>query len=97
MLSKGSNYCIPVPYIDLLNVQTEFENLYQEIRPFLKQQQETEFKRILIYLYSKFKSSYFHFKNTGMQNLTKEEQLSLKSLKNDQSIIICKPDKSQGF
>ena len=95
-LSKGLNYCIPVPYLDLLNVQTEFENLYQEIRPFLKQQQKTEFKRILINLYSKFKSSYFHFKNTGIQNLTKEEQLSLKSLKNDQSIIICKPDKGQG-
>ena len=31
-----------------------------------------------------------------MQNLTKEEQLSLKSLKNDQSIIIYKPDKIQG-
>ena len=30
-----------------------------------------------------------------MQNLTNEEELSLKSLKNDQSIIKCKPDKGQ--
>ena len=52
-------------------------------------------KRILINLHSKLKSSYFHFKNTRMQNLTNEEQLSLKSLKNDQSIIKCKPDKGQ--
>ena len=76
-------------------MQTELENLSQEIRS-NKPQQKAEFKRILISLCSKFKSSYFHFKNTGMQNLTKEEQLSPKSLNNDQSIITCKPDKGQG-
>ena len=31
-----------------------------------------------------------------MQSLTKEEQQPLKSLTNDQSIIICKPNKGQG-
>ena len=72
---KSLNYCIAVLYLGLLNVQTQFENLFQEIRYLLKQQQKTEFKRILLNLYRKFKSSYFYFKNTGMQNLTKEEQL----------------------
>ena len=74
-IRKGLNYRIAVPYLGLPHVQTQFENLFQKFRYLFKQQQKTEFKRILINLYYKFKSSYFHFKNTGMQNLTKEEQL----------------------
>ena len=31
-IRKGLNYCILVPYLDLLNVQTEFEYIHQKIR-----------------------------------------------------------------
>ena len=34
--NKGLNYCILVPYLDLLNVQTGFENFYQKIWSSLK-------------------------------------------------------------
>ena len=94
-IRKGLNYCIPVPYPDLLNLQTHFENFYQEIWYLFKQQQKTEFKRTLNNLYRKFKSSYFYFKNTGMQNLTKAKQLSIKILKNNQSIIIVSQTKAK--
>ena len=95
-LNKGLNYSILSPHLDLLNLQTEFENLYQEIRPILQQPQRTELKRMLLNFYSKYKSSYFHYRKNGFHNISQDEENALKSLKNDSSIVICKPDKGQG-
>ena len=62
LLSKGLNFGIYLLYLNLIEVQKEFENLYQEIRSILNYNQQTEFKRILLNLYCEYKLSYFHLR-----------------------------------
>ena len=70
--------------------------MYQEIRSILDHNQRTEFKRILLNLCNKYKSSYFHLRKHDVTGLSKEEKLALDSLRKDKSIIVSKPDKDQG-
>ena len=70
--------------------------MYQEIRSILDHNQRTEFKRILLNLYNKYKSSYFHLRKHDVTGLNKEEKFALDSLRKDKSIIVSKPDKGQG-
>ena len=48
LLSKGLNFGIYPLYLNLIEVQKEFENLYQEIRSILDHIQRTEFKRFCL-------------------------------------------------
>ena len=54
LLSKGLNFGIYPLYLNLIKVQKEFENLYQEICSILDHNQRTEFKRFLLNLYRKY-------------------------------------------
>ena len=82
-------------------MQTEFENLYRQVRPskyfissylYLQNTQRLLFKTKLINLYSKYKSTYFYYKQHGNIGISQKEMEALKSLKNDKSIIMCKAD-----
>ena len=92
LLSKGLNFGIYPLYLNLIEVQKEFENLYQEIRFILNYNQQTEFTQILLNLYSKYKLSYFHMEKHEVTRLSKEEKLALDSLRKDKSITVSKPD-----
>ena len=80
----------------MINVQTEFENLYQELRPALSQKKRKEFKSILLNLYNKYVSSFFYLRKHSDANLLPEEKEALENLKKDNTIVICKPDKTKG-
>ena len=95
LLSKGLNFGIYTLYLNLIEVQKKFENLHQEILSILDHNQRTEFKRILLNLYSKCKSSHFHLRKHDVTGLSKEEKLALDSLRKDKSIIVSKPAKAK--
>ena len=95
LLTKGLNHCIFPFRINLLDIQTEFESLYHELRPGVNITQRCEFRRVLFSLYSKYKSNYFYEKNDDPAALDNDERLALKKLKAEDSIVICKPDKGQ--
>ena len=48
LLSKGLDFAIFPQYLNILDVQVEFEKLYHYVRLSLSQPQRTEFKRMLI-------------------------------------------------
>ena len=56
---KDLDFPIFPQYLNIFDVQAEFENLYHDVRSSLSQPQCTEFKRRPINLYSKYKSTYF--------------------------------------
>ena len=95
LFSEGLNFGIYPLYLNLIDVQKEFENFYQEIRSILDHSQPTEFKRILLNLHSKYKSSCFHLRKHDVPGFSKEK-FALDSLRKDKSIIVSKPDKRQG-
>ena len=95
-LNKGLNFNILPNYFDFLQVQASFERLYQETRQFLSCTDRIEFKRIIINLYSKYKSSYFFSKNRKQFNINEDIIAALKKLSRNASLIICKPDKGNG-
>ena len=77
-------------------MQTEFENLYRQVRPHLQNTKRILFKTKLINSHNKYKSTYFYDKlwaNTGLSPLEMEALLSIRE---DKSLIICKPDKGNG-
>ena len=57
------------------------ENLYCNVRSSLSQPQHTEFKRMLINLYSTYKLTYFQMKKNNLTGLTYEEKLALNKFK----------------
>ena len=95
VLSKGLDYCIFPQSVNIIHVQTEFENLYQELRPALSQKKRKEFKRILLNLCNKYVSSFFYLRKHSDANLLPEEKEALENLKKDNTIVICKPDKTK--
>ena len=95
LLSKGLNFVIYTLYLNLIEVQKDFENLYQEILSTFDHNQGTKFERILLNLYSKYKSSCFHLRKHDVTGLSKEK-LALDSLRKDKSIIVSKLAKAKG-
>ena len=95
-LNKGLNFSILPPFFDFLQIQASFERLYQETRSRLCFKERIEFKRIIFNLYSKYKSGYFYSKHNKMFNLSEEELEALKNIRQNSSLIICKPDKGNG-
>ena len=97
VLNKGLNFGILSNFFNFLQIQASLERIYQETRPFLKTSQlRIELKRLIINLYSKYKSGYFFAKRNKKFNINENEYNALKNLKQDSSIIICKPDKGNG-
>ena len=48
-------------------------------------------------LYSKFKSVFFLAKSNNLNNILNDEELAaIKSLRNNENLVICKPDKGNG-
>ena len=95
LLSKGLNFGIYTLYPNIIEVQKKFENLHQEILSTLDHNQRTEFKRILLNLYSKCKSSHSHLRKHDVTGLSKEKFV-LDSLRKEKSIIVSKPAKAKG-
>ena len=61
VLNKGLKFGIFLDKLNLTNIQTEFEDLYQKIRPsLLNNKHRLELKSKLMTLYSKLKSSFFY-------------------------------------
>ena len=97
ILNKGLKYGILPTHFDFLSTQTTFEKLYHDTRSFLNWKDRIELKRILMNLYSKYKSGFFFAKSNNLNNnLNDEELAALKSLRNNQNLIICKLDKGNG-
>jgi len=95
-LSKGLKYGILPRKLNITNIQTEFEDLYQQIRPAIDNKTRIELKSKLMRLYNKYKSSFFYNKSHQDMGLSPDEQNVLDNLSKDQSILICKPDKRDG-
>ena len=64
-LIYGLKFGVLPPFFNRIKVQTEFEDLYQQVRPHLDSNERIEFKSRLINLSSKYKSSF------SMNDLTK--------------------------
>ena len=77
-------------------MQTEFESLYRQVRPHLQNTKRMLFKTKLINLYNKYKSTYFYDKSCGNTGLSPPEMEALLSIREDKSLMICKPDKGNG-
>ena len=77
-------------------MQTEFENLYRQERPHLQNTKRVLFKTKLTNLYNKYKSTYFYDKLCGNTRLSTSEMKALLSIRQNKSLIICKPDKGNG-
>ena len=67
--------------------------MYHQARSQLPIDQRLRLKQRLINLYCKYKSTFFHERQSNVHALTPEESNSLKPLANDHSIVICKFDK----
>ena len=99
LLNKGLKFGTFPDKLDKINIETEFEDFYQQVRPSLIQNNDRlEFKAKLMHLYSKYKSTFYHNRKQQQNTfgLLKEEQAALHNLSHNNSIIICKPDKGNG-
>ena len=67
-----------------------------DVRPALSQKKRKEFKRILLNLYNKYVSSFFYLRKHSNANLLPEEKEVLENPKKDNTIVLCKPDKTKG-
>ena len=96
LLNIGLDFGILPGKFNFLQVRANLEKFYQECRPFLQQQHRIELKRLLINQYSKLKSIFFYKNKEDEMVLTRKEKETLRTLSQDTSIIICKPDKGNG-
>ena len=92
-LNHGLQFDILPLKFNFIDVQTEFENLYRQVRPHQQNTKRILSKTKLIKLYSKYKSIYFYDKLCGNNGLSPLEMEALLSILEDKSLIICKPDK----
>ena len=92
-LNHGLQFGILPTNLSFIDVQTEIENLYRQVRPRLQNTKRLLFKTKLINLYSKYMSTYFYNKQHENICIAPEEMEDFNSLKKDKSIIICKADK----
>ena len=95
-LNHGLQFGILPLKFNFIDVQTEFENLYWQVRPHLQNTKRILFKTKLINLHNKYKSTYFYDKLCGNTGLSPSEMEALLSIREDKSLIICKPDKGNG-
>lgn len=96
LLSKGLNFALPTNKSQFLQHFLPFENLFKKLgsHTFYSYTDKT-----FDFLKSSLKQlahSSFYSRNPHNTTLTKEEHCALKSLKNDDSIIITRPDKGNG-
>ena len=96
LLNKALDFGILPGKFNFLQVRANLEKVYQECCPFLQQHNGIEFKRLLIIQYSKLKSSFFFKKKENKMALNRKEKETLRTLSQDTSIVICKPDKGNG-
>ena len=96
-LNHGLQFGILPTKFNFNEVQAEFENLYRQVRPHLQHTKRVLFKTKLMNLYNKYKSTYFYDKSHGKIGMPQDEMQALKALKEDEDLIICKPDKGQGM
>ena len=84
---------LSITKFNYIGIQTEFEGLYQQVRPSLNNDERIEFKSKLMTLYHKYKSSFYYERKRNEVGLTQDENETLEKLSKDKSIIICKADK----
>ena len=96
VLNRGLKFGIFPQRINLLNIQAEFESLYQQIRFYLNSKDRLETKVKLISLYKRYKSAFFYDKKTEKYSLPSAELKALESLIQGNSLVICKLDKDNG-
>ena len=95
-LNHGLRFGILPLKFNFIDVQTEFKNIYRQARPHLQNTKRILFKTELINLYNKFKSTYFYDKLCRNTRLSTPEMKALLSIRQNKSLIICKPDKGNG-
>ena len=87
LFSTGLNFAIFPQYLNILDVQAEFENLYHNVQSSLSQPQRTEFKHILINLYNKYKSTYFQMKKNNLFGLTSTKKEGAKQSSEEKLVL----------
>ena len=95
-LNHGLQFGILPLKFNFIDVETEFESLYRQVRPHLQNTKRILFKTKLINLYNKYKSTYFYDKLCGNTRLSTPEMKALLSIRQNKSLIICKSDKGNG-
>ena len=99
LLNKGLKFGTFPDKLNTINIQTEFEDFYLQVRPnLIKNNDRLESKAKFMHLYSKYKSTFYHNRKQQQNTfgLSEEEQAALHNLSHNNSIIICKPDKGNG-
>ena len=92
-INHGLQFGVLPLKFNFIDVQTECENLYTQVRPHLQNTKGILLKTKLIKLYNKYKPIYFYDKLCGNTGLSPPEIEALLSIQKDKLLIICKPDK----
>jgi hypothetical protein len=94
-LSLGPKFCCPRRNISQIDLEVQFESLYDQLTELVPTSELNveQLKSTLVtscYQYLKYKPRFKHL-------LTKEHLDALKRLRDNDSIIVCKPDKGAGI
>ena len=97
LLNKGLKFGIFLDKLNLTNIQTEFEDFYQQIRPNLSDNKHRlKLKSKLMAWFSKLKSTFFYGLKYQNISLSREERNALQKLESNPTLIIYIPDKGNG-
>ena len=97
VLARGLRFCLPPKSVDSLNVKCSFEMLYRDLLGLghsLSSEDKDRLKCQLKNVSYTYIYSYDYDKQKRI--LSKEEWTALNDLRNDNSIIITRPDKGNG-
>ena len=83
VLNHGLQFGILPMKFNFINVETEFENLYRQVRSSHQNTKRLLFKTEFNNLYNKCKSTYFYYKDHESIGISPEQMEALKSLKKD--------------
>ena len=81
LLNRGLKFGIFPSKFNYIGIQTEFEDLYQQVRPSLNNDERIEFKSKLMTLYHKYKSSFYYERKRNEAGLTQDENETLEKPK----------------
>ena len=94
-LARGLDYCFYPHRLNLSKIKVEFEKTYSEIKRHLAPKHILDFKIKMLNLYNHYISAFFKQRKHHHANMSKELLQVHNSLRNDNSIIVTKPDKGK--
>ena len=96
MLASCLDYCFYPHRLNILKIKVEFEKTYGEIKRHLAPKHILDFKLKMLNLYNRYISGFFKQRKHHHADMSKELMEVHNSLRNDNSIIVTKPDKGNG-